>query len=407
MKIRKQKRITGSSRHLFVWACSLSVLLCMNSQAAFAAAGPGQEEREKELSEAALYEAVDGYQIPEEERVDSVIEYRELGSLIYYYNSSVREIVTGTEDSRTEYTEIRDYLRNERDSAHRDKEDAEDSGNMEDYVANSTLEEIYRSGVKSYNDSIKRLDQYSFNRNRIVLERQLTSAAQSLMISMQSLRLQQNYLGTAEELYHALYDNQTVQFKAGLSTGQTVQAAYNNWTSARNSLESLADSESQIYQNLCLLLGVDENGSMTFGALPDVDFQKIDAIELEKDVERAVNNNSEMINLRRTNSDGGSSGIRDKKRKVDALEKEIRIEVQRLHGEIIQTRQAYEAAATGFSGAKSTWSNAQTKYSMGMLSYAEYLQEEMSYIRKETDCKTAELNLFQAVQDYEWAVAGI
>lgn len=70
----------------------------MGGQAAFAGTGPGAEEQE--ASEDTVYKAVDGYQIPEEEREDSLIEYRELGTLIYYYNSSVREIVKGTEDSR-------------------------------------------------------------------------------------------------------------------------------------------------------------------------------------------------------------------------------------------------------------------------------------------------------------------
>lgn len=50
--------------------------------------------------------------------------------------------------------------------------------------------------------------------------------------------------------------------------------------------------------------------------------------------------------------------------------------------------------------------NAQSKYFMGMLSDAEYLQEKMAYVGKQTDYKTAELNLFQAVQAYEWLIAG-
>lgn len=99
---------------------------------------------------------------------------------------------------------------------------------MDEYAANSTLEEIYRSRVKSYNDSIGKLDEASSNRSRILLERQLTSAAQSLMISMQSLRLQQAYLEKMEELYQAVYHNQMIQVQAGLSTGQAVQSAENN-----------------------------------------------------------------------------------------------------------------------------------------------------------------------------------
>lgn len=81
-------------------------------------------------------------------------------------------------------------------------------------------------------------------------------------------------------------------------------------------MEALKDSESQIYQSLCLFLGVKETEEMTFGEIPAVDVQKLDEIELEKDMEKAVNNSSEMIDLRKANAKGSTSGVNEKTGRV-------------------------------------------------------------------------------------------
>ena len=42
------------------------------------------------------------------------------------------------------------------------------------------MEAVYSSAAKSYNERIKKLDRYAANKNRLSMEKQLTSAAQSL-----------------------------------------------------------------------------------------------------------------------------------------------------------------------------------------------------------------------------------
>lgn len=391
-------------------ACLCCLLVCVLSLSpgfggTALAAGPGQDETTQ--TEPAEYTAVDGYQIPEDERNDSVVEYQELGSLIHFNNDSVNEILADTEETRNDYTEIRDFFQSEKSSARRDRDEAEEDGNPEDYAENAALVEVYQSAIKGYNDSLKRLDKYSYNRDRIVLERQLTSTAQSLMISRQSLVIQKEYLEKAAELYGDLYENQNLQTQAGLSTERSVLDAYNKWQAAENSLSALEENQSDIERNLCLLLGIDENGGMEFQSIPPVELERMTELDLEPDTERSVNNNTEMITLRKTSSDGSSSGVKNKRRQVNELEEEIRIEMQTLYNKALQAKQSYDAAWTGLSGAETNWTNHQARYSMGMLSQAEYTQEEMTYIQKKTNFESAELSLFQALQNYEWAVNGI
>ena len=378
----------------------LSLLFCFEGMAA----GPGQQETE--LSDVMVYTAVDGHEISEERLTDSIIEYEELGSLIHARNQTVQEILGNVEEMREEYREIRDYLRSERDSAHQEKEDAEDEGDMEQYVESASLEIIYKSGIKSYNDAIKRLDKYSMNRDRIILERQLTSAAQSLMISWQSLSHQQEYLEKMDELLYAQYETSQIQAQAGLGTSDTIQAAYHQWAKINHSLVSLKDGRDTIYQNLCLLLGVENDGSMILQEIPPADPRQAEELNLEEDTKKAINNNVDIINERH-NSARGTAAAENKARKTGEMEENVKIQMKQLYETVLQAKTAYDAAAAGLASAEIVWSNSQAQYAMGMLSKAEFLQREAAYMEKKVGFASADLSLFQALQAYEWAVKGV
>lgn len=385
--------------------CVWAMLLCCicGKTTVYGASGPGKES----LEEPETYTAVDGYTISEEEKTDSVIEYWECGSLIHFYNTSVQEMVISTEDRKTEYEEIKDFLVSERDSARMDKEDAEEEGDMEEYAVQASLEEIYRSAIKTYNDSIKKLDKYSYNKNRIILERQLTNTAQNLMISLQSLSIQEEYTKRTAELYKMRYTNELEKAQIGMSTEKETEKIYNQWKTAENSLYLLEANKENISKNLCVLLGVDWNTDIVFGQLPSADMEKAESIKLEEDVEKAINNNVERISLRNTSSGKTTSGIENKERMVNAKEDEIRIQMQILYANIESKKQNYAAAQSGTAAARIQWENDKKQYSLGMLNHSAYLQKELDYIKKEAEIRIADLELFQALQTYEWAVRGI
>lgn len=352
------------------------------------------------------WQAVDGHQIPEERLGDFVIEYEELGSLIHANNRDVQNLAGSTENRRQDYTEMKEYLRSEQADAARAKREARDSGDMEAYEANASYEAIYKNAIKSYNKMIEGLDKYSSNKGQITLEKQLTCAAQSLMISYQSIRLQKEYLSRMEELLRTQYEHTTLQQSAGLATDQDVQRAYNNWSDARISLDSLESGGISVYQNLCLLLGVDETGTMEIQKIPSVDLQTIAEINLEEDTKKAMGNNLDISSTRNTES-GGTAGIEKKRRTLAELEETLSVKMKELYQKIQQAISARDAAQTGYQNAQTAWNLAQSKYHMGMLDKAEYLGEEMQYIQKQAGLEAADLELLQALEDYQWAVRGI
>ena len=288
----------------------------------------------------------------------------------------------------------------------RDKDEAKDDGEMEDYVEAKSLQAIYNSSAKSYSDRIKDLNKYSANQSRISTERQLTSAAQSLMISWQSLELQEEYTEKLTELYEAQYENAAASQAAGLATDQEVTAAYNRWMNTSVSADSLADSQETVRQNLCLVLGV-EGEEMELRKIPSADPEHLAEYDLEADTKKAINNNSQVISERTSTSDLSTAGMNKKTRAESEMEEKVRIKMQQLYEDVMQAKQSYEAAQTGFSSAKIRWSNAGQKYSLGMLSEAEYLEEQIQYVQKKASFESADLALLSAMETYDWAVLGV
>ncbi|MCD8221508.1 MAG: TolC family protein [Clostridiales bacterium] len=370
-------------------------------------AGSTEESDDEEVADMiGNYVAVDGNQISAERLNDSVIDYDELGSLIHYYNTSIQELTGSTERSREDYTYIRDTLRAERDSAIKKKKDAKDDGETEDYAEYSGYQAVYSSAVESYNKMINRLDSYSSNQSRLSQEKQLTNSAQSLMVSYWSASLQADYRNKMEELYRKMYEDTVTKQSAGLATDQDVLTSYNNWLSMSASAESANDGATDSYRNLCLLLGVDEQGSMSIGEIPEIDESRLNAYDLEADTKKAIDNNTDLISERSSSTDSTASKTK-KDRTMADYENQIQVKMSDRYENVQSAKTAYEAAETGYHSAGISWNNAQSKYSMGMLSRAEYLEEELTYIQKEADYKSAQLSLLQAMETYDWAVKGI
>ena len=209
-----------------------------------------------------------------------------------------------------------------------------------------------------------------------------------------------------ERLYKKQYEDMTARNRAGLATVQEVSAAYNQWQDAVISLASLEDNGDSLYRSLCLMLGVDDSGSMEIGTVPRADKNKIAKLDLEEDTKQAIINNTSVLQERNTSA-GSSSAKNKKKRTVEELEEKVKSKMQELYDTVYQSVKACQAAETGYAGAQNSWETAQRKFSLGMLSTADYIREEIQYTNKKAELEAAELVLWQALENYRWAARGI
>ena len=254
-------------------------------------------------------------------------------------------------------------------------------------------------------------------------ERQVDRQANSLIMNVQSMMNQYEQLVSQRamaakgvELARTARALQDTMQSQGMAVDSDVLSAAASLSSAQSQLASLDAGMEQIYKLLCSFTGYDPASGVTFGAIPSADLAAIDAIDVNADKEKAVNNNYNLISLR-SSTGGGMTDFQarttktttqteNRLRNVEYSENTVRSDIQALYDQILEKRAAYDAAKTAYESGKMVWDAAQIQKQNGSLSQMQYLQQELAWLTAESGYHCAGLELQQAIQNYRWAVAG-
>lgn len=254
-------------------------------------------------------------------------------------------------------------------------------------------------------------------------ERQVDRQANSLIMNVQSMMNQYEQLVSQRamaakgvELARTARALQDTMQSQGMAVDSDVLSAAASLSSAQSQLASLYAGMEQIYKLLCSFTGYDPASGVTFGAIPSADLAAIDAIDVNADKEKAVNNNYNLISLR-SSTGGGMTDFQarttktttqteNRLRNVEYSENTVRSDIQALYDQILEKRAAYDAAKTAYESGKMVWDAAQIQKQNGSLSQIQYLQQELAWLTTESGYHCAGLELQQAIQNYRWAVAG-
>lgn len=254
-------------------------------------------------------------------------------------------------------------------------------------------------------------------------ERQVDRQANSLIMNVQSMMNQYEQLVSQRamaakgvELARTARALQDTMQSQGMAVDSNVLSAAASLSSAQSQLASLDAGMEQIYKLLCSFTGYDPASGVTFGAIPSADLAAIDAIDVNADKEKAVNNNYNLISLR-SSTGGGMTDFQarttktttqteNRLRNVEYSENAVRSDIQALYDQILEKRAAYDAAKTAYESGKMVWDAAQIQKQNGSLSQIQYLQQELAWLTTESGYHCAGLELQQAIQNYRWAVAG-
>lgn len=254
-------------------------------------------------------------------------------------------------------------------------------------------------------------------------ERQVDRQANSLIMNVQSMMNQYEQLVSQRamaakgvELARTARALQDTMQSQGMAVDSDVLSAAASLSSAQSQLASLDAGMEQIYKLLCSFTGYDPASGVTFGAIPSADLAAIDAIDVNADKEKAVNNNYNLISLR-SSTGGGMTDFQarttktttqteNRLRNVEYSENTVRSDIQALYDQILEKHAAYDAAKTAYESGKMVWDAAQIQKQNGSLSQIQYLQQELAWLTTESGYHCAGLELQQAIQNYRWAVAG-
>lgn len=347
---------------------------------------------------------------PEEwERLrDNTLEYEEIPDLIREYNSTVQNNMISYGDYRgKDANEIAEDYREAAqtlyDSVVWPSED--DTGYAMLYSAAETAQAQARQLEKMADENVS--DGMIIKWQYDQVEASLSSTAQNLMSQYYQLLENRKTAEAGKELAEASLRSVETQASLGMATENDVLTAREAVKTAEAGVISAESNIQSVKQNLQVMTGWAYNSEPEIAQMPPVDVTRIDAMNPETDLEKALENNYTLLIAKRTlenTSDAANQQIQ--RQTIANTEQQIASGLTDLYSQVIQARNTYDQARSALELEEKNMAAAETKYGLGMISRLEYLQARNAYVESQANFRIQELALQSAMDAYDWALRG-
>lgn len=240
------------------------------------------------------------------------------------------------------------------------------------------------------------------------VKNQLISTVETLVISYKTLETNRSLVAAQVSLYEELYKMQADLEAQSMSTGTTTASCLNQLNTARKTLAELDAGMQKLKKNILLQCGYDASADVSIGDIPDPDRNFLDGRNYEEDKKTAVDGNSAVISAGKlSNYSYSSDGMKNRELGENEARGKASAAMDALHNELKRQLILSDSAQTSLRKAELAKNAAELKYSMGMVSGAEYASLRMQYLSYTASAEQNRLNLIQAIENYKWAVQGI
>lgn len=333
---------------------------------------------------------------------DNVLEYEELEDLIHEYN------VTVLNNEQT-YSQTMSGVSFE-DFANQYRWQAEDlyeqAGDAASDIETITYEMQARQAENS--SVIDEQDAQTVRYENELTEKLLVMEAQSTMNSYYQLQQQLISAQKQRELLAALVTSAQTRMSLQMATQSDVLTAQQNLQNADAGIVTLQSQIEAARQKLIVMTGWKQDAQPEICPLPEVDFERIAAIDMAADLETARQND---ITLKLDEykaarvSNGENKKIYEQNAKNDR--EQIGVALTSAYQSLQQAKNAYDEAVLNMDVTSRSMTAASTQYGLGSISRLEYQQAEVSFVSAQTNLEIARMALLQALENYEWVVKGV
>ena len=347
---------------------------------------------------------------PEEwERLrDNTLEYEEIPDLIREYNSTVQNNMISYGDYRgKDANEIAEDYREAAqtlyDSVVWPSED--DTGYAMLYSAAETAQAQARRLEKMADENVS--DGMIIKWQYDQVEASLSSTAQNLMSQYYQLLENRKTAEAGKELAEASLRSVETQASLGMATENDVLTAREAVKTAEAGVISAESNIQSVKQNLQVMTGWAYNSEPEIAQMPPVDVTRIDAMNPETDLEKALENNYTLLIAKRTlenTSDAANQQIQ--RQTIANTEQQIASGLTDLYSQVLQARNTYDQARSALELEEKNMAAAETKYGLGTIRRLEYLQARNAYVESQANFRIQELALQSAMDAYDWALRG-
>lgn len=343
---------------------------------------------------------------------DDKIEYGELAELIHEYNATVQKNNIDYNEWRKEYGDTNDEVAEKYRQLAADLENNMYYPDIDDSNYASTMAQIIQNeqSIKNYNkqadDSVE--DSYIKYMTNLQAEANLVNSAQTEMISYYLNQLQLQTDQKNREQLEADHQSAVNKVSLGLTTETSVLTAQE---ALRTNEQALQNDQSAIdtgKQKLFVMLGWQYDANPEIGEIPAVDEAAIAAMNPVADKEQALTNNyTLLINKRKLENAKSEDTKETLQTTIRENEANIGASLTASYQNVLAAKTAQELAVAQAGLEQKNLETAQRQYELGQIGQLEYQSQRIKTETTQLSVPVAELKLFQAVQNYEWAVNGL
>ena len=340
--------------------------------------------------------------------MDNHLTYEEIGELVHNFNPTITSAWSNLTDNASLMDSIVENLKSRQRDFRNMKEDARDASEYGDYANYSMQETILQMSSNSLSKSADMMKRSVTASNRPLrqAERQVTNGAKQLMIAYNSLVKQRAIVAESVQMYEKLFQDAGLMQVQGLSTDTDVLKVQSSLLSARSNLATIDTNLIQLKENLILLCGWKAGADPVIAETPAADLSRIASMDPEADLTRAIANNVSVISFHHETHDQSSSSMAARDATEEEMYQNLLTNLKEQYQTILAAKAAYEGAQIGLRAAEMTKNAADVQYQMGMLSTANYHGALTAFQQARTRMDTADSTLFQAMETYDWMLAG-
>lgn len=340
---------------------------------------------------------------------DDKLEFEEIADLVHEYNNTVikNQIAYKDERDKTSDDVAQDYY-DAADSIYAnieypDSDDSSYGSKMSAALSNElSAEQMMERGDESTDDSETLKMGYDQT------EATLVKQAQTQMINYWSSYYNLDSLRVRVSQAEQSYQTEENKLAAGMSTQTKILSAKESISTAQASLQSAESSLVKTKEDLCLMLGWKYGAEVEMGEIPEPDMEKIDSIDLESDIQAALENNYSLKLTNKRVKNARTEKVRATQQQTQKNQTEaIAASVRDSYASLVLAQSNYEQAKQAYGLELNTYETAQRKLQAGTITLNNFKKQEDSCLTAEVTLKNRKLQLVQAQINYDWAVNGL
>ena len=335
---------------------------------------------------------------------DNKLEWDEIDGLVNEYNSVV---INNNIDLQDNAGKDAEEIRNDLLDAAADMDDmaseadSEDGGSMTAATYRMQAEQLRQSADSNVSDVEVLSLQYK------AVEASVADSVRNYFISYHTAIVQKEYDSKQAEIARLAYDTAVNQFNVGMATELDVLSAKEAMQSAEATLISDDSDIASAKRNMMVLCGWKYESDPEIGELPEFDIEASDDMNVDEDIEKALENNYNYKADQRKLDNAPSVTIREQYEETVKNDREqIAADIKSKAASVRLAKSTYDQALANLDNQKRDLESKRLQASLGTISQKEFSNAELTVSSLENDLKLKEYALFSALTAYNSAVSG-